>query len=101
MWQQEGVGLTRTGSLSGSGRRRGDRDRLAGDAEDHNADVASRCAYCGAAEQIGHVCTVDLLKRRILELEAENAHLRQSALSFGDLAERLNRRNTPDRQSKS
>jgi hypothetical protein len=34
-------------------------------------------------------------------LEAENAHLRQSSLAFGDLAERLNRRNTADRRSKS
>ena len=101
MWQQQGLRLTRSGTSSGFGRRLGDRDRAAAEAADRQAQVESRCAYCDAPEEAGHACATDLLKRRILELEAENAHLRQSALSFGDLAERLNRRNTPDRQSKS
>ena len=97
MWQQEGVAVTRA-AASGYSRRLGDRERVDADAVGRQA---IRCTYCGASEDTGHVCKVDLLKRRILELEAENTHLRQSALSFGDLAERLNRRNTPDRHSKS
>ena len=101
MWQQQGLRLTRTGMSSGVGRRLGDRDRATAETADRQAQVESRCAYCDAPEEAGHACATELLKRRILELEAENAHLRQSALSFGDLAERLNRRNTPDRQSKS
>ena len=100
MWQQAGLGVTRTGAASGLGRRVGDRERAAADAGDRQAHAA-RCSYCDAPEDPGHVCAIDMLKRRILELEAENAHLRQSALTFGDLAERLNRRNSPDRQSKS
>ena len=31
-----------------------------------------------------------MLEQRIAELEAENAHLRNAALSFAELAERLN-----------
>jgi hypothetical protein len=31
------------------------------------------------------------LQRRVAELEAENAHLKDAARTFGELAERLNR----------
>ena len=35
---------------------------------------------------------IGLLTRRIVELETENARLRQAAVAFGELAERLNER---------
>ena len=37
-----------------------------------------------------HPAMSDDLKSRIAELESENAHLRESANAFGELAERLN-----------
>lgn len=87
LWQQDGLAATRRTPPLGARRRLGDR---AGGARD--SQTSSICGYCGLDDEAGHVCPTDLLKRRILELEAENAHLRESALSFGDLAERLNQR---------
>ena len=65
MWQQAGLAVSshRRRSLSG---RRTDR---------------------GVDELVG---LVQQLRSRIAELEAENAQLRDSANTFGDLAERLN-----------
>lgn len=94
MWQQDGLTVTQQDSSGGERRRVTDRLGPAhpGESDEH----AATCIYCGMDEDSGHVCRVELLKRRILELEAENAHLRESALSFGDLAERLNQRMTTD-----
>jgi hypothetical protein len=39
-----------------------------------------------------NVPDIQLLEQRIAELEAENAHLRNAAEAFGELAERLNTR---------
>jgi hypothetical protein len=80
LWLQEDLTLTNHASAPAEKRRstdRGDQDQ---------------CPYCGLAAEVGHVCPIPLLERRIAELEAENAQLRNSAQAFGDLAERLNKR---------
>ena len=96
MWQQDGLAVTRGEWLGAEKRRVTDRSGASLAPREAQEQAATTCIYCGMEDDSGHVCSVDLLKRRILELQAENAHLRDSALSFGDLAERLNQRMAAD-----
>lgn len=50
----------------------------------------SVCAHCGGEAEAERRERL-LVNSRLAELEAENAQLRNAAITFGDLAERLNR----------
>ena len=50
----------------------------------------SVCPHCGGEAKAEHRERL-LVNSRLAELEAENAQLRNAAITFGELAERLNR----------
>ena len=81
-WQQEGLYISWRGGLPEHPvRRKSDR---------HGApENPTPCSHCGSIDE-AHERRIRELTDRMTELEAENAILRDSARSFGDLADRLN-----------
>jgi len=91
-WQQEGLRISwRDGEPENPGRRKTDRSRGRlpdGGATDAPAEGIP-CSHCGRIDE-GHQRTLRHLAERVAKLEAENALLRDSSRSFGELADRLN-----------
>jgi hypothetical protein len=86
-WQQDGLRVSwREGVFDKPGRRKGDRDRppTAGERVE-----PTPCSHCGRVDE-AQQRRIRQLADRVAKLEAENALLRDSSRSFGELADRLN-----------
>lgn len=83
-WQQEGLYISWRGApAEHPARRKSDSHGAAAPAD------PTPCSHCGSIDE-AHERRIRELTDRMIELEAENAILRHSARSFGDLADRLN-----------
>ena len=83
-WQQEGLRISWRQAPDHPARRKRDQSNTKLESEDPRP-----CSHCGRIDE-EHERKVRQLTDRIAALEADNALLRDSARSFGELADRLN-----------